>query len=48
LGPTYRPENYGALSIDWTSRSVTLEVRGIDGEQVLSETLDLDDLRSSG
>lgn len=45
LGPTYRPENYGALSIDWTSRSVTLEVRGMDGEPVLEETLGLDDLR---
>ena len=48
LGPTYRPENYGALSIDWAARSVTLEVRGIDGEHVLAETLDLDDLRGSG
>lgn len=46
LGPTYRPENYGALSIDWTSRSVTLEVRGMDGEPVLEETLGLDDLRA--
>ena len=46
LGPTYRPENYGALSIDWTSRSVTLEVRGMDGESVLEETLNVDDLRA--
>ena len=46
MGPTYQPENYGAMSIDWASRSVTLEVRGIDGEPVLTETLDLDDLRS--
>lgn len=45
LGPTYPPENYGALSIDWTSRSVTLEVRGMDGEAVLEETLNLDDLQ---
>ena len=48
LGPTYRPENYGALSIDWASRSVTLEGRGIDGEPVLSETLNLDAMRGSG
>ena len=48
LGPTYTPENYGSLSIDWASRAVTLEVRGIDGETVLSETLHLDDLRSDG
>ncbi|MCY3931063.1 MAG: alkaline phosphatase D family protein [Acidobacteria bacterium] len=46
LGPTYRSENYGALSIDWTSRSVTLEVRGMDGEPALGETLNLDDLRA--
>ena len=46
VGPTYRPENYGALSIDWTSRSVTLEVRGMDGEPALGETLGLDDLRA--
>ncbi|MDE2977490.1 MAG: alkaline phosphatase family protein, partial [Acidobacteriota bacterium] len=46
LGPTYRPENYGALSIDWTSRSVTLEVRGMDGGPALEETLNLDDLRA--
>ena len=45
LGPTYTPENYGSLSIDWASRAVTLEVRGIDGETVLSETLNLDDLQ---
>ena len=48
LGPTYTAENYGALSIDWTARSVTLDVRGMDGEQVLAETLALDDLQSSG
>ncbi len=42
LGPTYRSENYGALSIDWASRVVTLEVRGIDGEPVLGATFDLD------
>lgn len=48
LGPTYQSENYGALSIDWASRVVTLEVRGIDGEPVLTETLDLDDLTASG
>ncbi len=46
LGPTWPAENYGALAIDWTSRSVTLEVRGIDGEPVLAETLGLDDLRA--
>ncbi len=46
LGPTYQPENYGGLTIDWASRSVTLEVRGIDGEPVLRETLGLDDLRA--
>ncbi len=46
LGPTYQPENYGALSIDWASRSVTLELRGIDGEPVLGETLSLDDMRA--
>ncbi len=45
LGPTYRPENYGAIAIGWTARSVTLEVRGMDGEPVLTETLGLDDLR---
>ncbi len=48
LGPTYQPENYGALSIDWDARSVTLEVRGMDGVPVLAETLDLEDLRASG
>lgn len=47
LGPTYRPENYGAIAIDWTSRSVSLEARGMDGETVLAETLNLDDLHSS-
>lgn len=45
LGPMYRPENYGAITIDWTAGSVTLEVRDIDGEPVLGETLSLDDLR---
>ena len=48
VGPTYQPENYGAFSIDWASRTVALEVRGIDGEPVLTETLNLDDLRSNG
>ena len=48
LGPTYRPENYGGLTIDWASRAVTLEVRGMDGGPVLAETLDLDDLRGNG
>ncbi len=46
VGPTYQPENYGAFTIDWASRTVTLEVRDMDGEPVLTETLDLDDLRS--
>lgn len=45
LGPTYRPENYGSLSIDWAAREVTLEVRDIGGEPVLAETVALDDLR---
>ena len=47
LGPTYRSENYGALKIDWAARSVSLEARGMDGETVLAETLNLDDLHSS-
>lgn len=47
LGPTYRSENYGALRIDWAVRSVSLEARGVDGETVLAETLNLDDLHSS-
>ena len=48
LGPTYRPENYGGLRIDWASRAVTLEVRGMDGEPALTETLNLNDLHSNG
>ena len=48
LGPTYRPENYGSLAIDWAAREVTLEVRDIDGEPVLAETIGLDDLRGGG
>ena len=46
VGPTYRPENYGGIAIDWALRQVTLEVRGIDGEPVLTETLELDDLKA--
>ncbi len=45
IGPTYTPENYGALAIDWEARAVTLEVRGMDGERVLAEAIALDDLR---
>jgi len=48
LGPTYTPENYGAVSIDWDSGEVLLEVRGMDGAPALAEAVRLEDLRVGG
>ena len=45
LGPTYRPENFGAVHIDWTAGTVQLEIADIEGQTVLSETLSIGDLR---
>ncbi len=44
LGPTYWPANYGAISIDWADRTLTFEVRGMDGTAGLAETIRMDDL----
>ena len=41
LGPTYRLENFGALHVDWKTRTLRLEVADIDGETALSRTIDL-------
>ena len=48
LGPSYRPENFGALEIDWTARTLRLEVADIQGETVLSQTIDIETLRPPG
>ena len=45
LGPTYRPENFGALQIDWSAGTLRLEVADIEGETVLSHTIDLETLK---
>ncbi|MEM1179027.1 MAG: alkaline phosphatase D family protein [Acidobacteriota bacterium] len=47
LGPTYRPENFGAIHIDWTAGTVGLEIADIDGETVLREDLSIGRLRVS-
>ncbi len=44
LGPTYLAENYGAIAIDWSAGTVQLEVRDLEGDTVLAETLALADL----
>jgi alkaline phosphatase D len=48
VGEVYRDRNFGLIDIDWPRRKVTLSVRGEDGAQRLSVTLDLDDLRARG
>jgi alkaline phosphatase D len=46
VGEVYRAENFGLLSIDWnTRRSVTAEVRGMDGKPQLSQQVFLDSLQ---
>lgn len=45
LGPTYGKVNYGAIDIDWQQQTVRLEVRDLDGQGVLSETIELTGLR---
>lgn len=45
LGPTYRPENYGALEIDWPSRRVVLEIKDLNGEMVLRQNVELSSLQ---
>ena len=47
LGPSYRPENFGALEVDWAAGTLRLEVADIEGETVLSHTIDLETLRSA-
>lgn len=41
VGPVYDRLNYGFLTIDWTKRSVQVEVRSINQEPVLTQTLSL-------
>jgi alkaline phosphatase D len=48
LGAVYGRENFGTLDIDWWSGTVTLAVRGMNGEKVREATLRLADLRETG
>jgi len=46
LGPTYLAENYGAIAIDWSAGTVQLEVRDMEGDTVLAQSISLTDLDS--
>jgi alkaline phosphatase D len=48
LGAVYGRENFGTLDIDWWSGTVTLAVRGMNGEKVREATLRLADLHEAG
>jgi alkaline phosphatase D len=48
LGAVYGAENFGTLDIDWWTGTVTLAVRGMNGEKVREATLRLADLRETG
>lgn len=46
VGEVYRAQNFGLLSIEWNARrSVTAEVRGVDGKPQLSQQVFLDSLQ---
>lgn len=46
VGDVYRAQNFGLLSIDWNARrSITAEVRGVDGKPQLSQQVFLDSLQ---
>jgi alkaline phosphatase D len=45
LGAVYGRENFGTVDIDWWSGTVTLAVRGMNGEKMREATLRLEDLR---
>ena len=48
LGPSFPSENFGVLEIDWTARTLQLDVADIEGETVLSHTIGFETLRPSG
>ncbi|MEO1084377.1 MAG: alkaline phosphatase D family protein, partial [Acidobacteriota bacterium] len=45
LGDSYRPENFGAIHIDWDAGTVGLEVADMAGTTVLEQSIPLDLLR---
>lgn len=45
LGTMIYDANYGVVDIDWAKKTLTLEVRGADGDVLLSELVDFTKLR---
>lgn len=45
LGPTYRPVNYGAVTLDWKNHIVRLEIRDLQGNTTLRQDVELANLR---
>ena len=50
LGDTFSGDNYGLISIDWQSADpeVTMEIRGVDNDLVMQNTIRLSELQPSG
>jgi len=45
LGAVYGVANFGTVDVDWWARTLTLSLRGMNGEPVRRDVLRLDDLR---
>src|SRR5262249_48220194 len=48
IGAVFGAANFGTIDVDWSSGSVTLSVRGMNGESVRRVSVALQDLRPSG
>lgn len=44
IGDMYAPANFGAISVDWDRRSLSLEIRDDAGQTVRQQRVELDDL----
>ena len=44
IGDMYAPANFGAISVDWNNRSLSLEIRDDAGQTVRQQRVELDDL----
>lgn len=45
IGRLFGPENFGMVEVDWAARTVSLNLRNMDGANVNGVTLRLDDLK---